>query len=428
MSVKEFKKGRTEKSDHRIQNSEYGPRNTESFRNELKLLKDKTLLRRLTCRESPQGPRITIGGNTYINFSSNDYLNLSGHKEVVKAAIVSLYKNGVGSGSSRVLSGTCQPHVILEQLIARFKKTPKALVFNSGYAANTGILPVIAGEDSIIFSDELNHASIIDGARLSRAKIKIYRHGDMSHLEGLLKQSLKGKSVKRRLIVTDTVFSMDGDIAPLASIHALSRRYNALFMIDDAHGTGVLGKTGRGALEHTGVRDRDIVQMGTLSKAAGCFGAFAAGEKTFIDLLVNRARSFLYSTALPPAVASASAMALHIIATSSSRLRKRLWGNRERLFRGLAELGYDTMGSETPIIPVHTGTVKRTLNLSNYLYGNKIYVPAIRPPTVPENRCRVRFSVTAGHTNDDIDTVLECLRRHKKKCRITNTKQRTNHK
>ncbi|KPK01373.1 MAG: hypothetical protein AMK71_05815 [Nitrospira bacterium SG8_35_4] len=379
----------------------------------MKHLKETSLLRKAVTIDSPQGPHIVINGELYLNFSSNDYLNLSGHREIVKAAIVSLYKNGVGSGSSRMLSGTLVPHVMLEQLIARFKNTQKAVVFNSGYAANTGIIPVIAGEDSVIFSDELNHASIIDGARLSKAKIKIYRHCDMADLEELLEKSTKSRSVQRKVIITDTVFSMDGDIAPLKSIHALSREYGALLMIDDAHGTGVLGKTGRGAMEHSGIKDSAIIQMGTLSKAAGCFGAFAAGKRSLIDILVNRSRSFIYSTALPPAVASASAMALHILSTSSLRLRKRLWSNRERLFRGLTELGYDTMGSETPIIPILTGDAKNTLRLSKNLYRNNIYAPAIRPPTVLENKCRIRFSVTAAHTNDDIDRVLDCMSKFK---------------
>ncbi len=383
----------------------------ESFTEELKLLREKSLLRSLSCIESPQGPRITIKGKPYLNFSSNDYLNLSGHREVVKAACYAIQKYGVGSGSSRLLSGTIEPHVMLEQSIARFKNTQKALIFNTGYAANTGVIPVIADEDSIIFSDELNHASIIDGARLSKAETSIYKHKDMTHLEKLLTESIKNKSIKRRVIVTDTVFSMDGDIAPLKSIRKLSKQYKALFMIDDAHGTGVLGKTGRGGLEHFGIKDNSIMQMGTLSKAAGCFGAFVAGKTSLIDLLVNRSRSFMYSTALPPAVASASAMALHIIATSSSRLRKRLWSNRERLLNGLAESGHNTLQSGTPIISILTGNVKDTLHLGKYLYRNNIYAPAIRPPTVQKDKCRIRFSVTAGHTSDDIDQVLDCLKR-----------------
>lgn len=413
MNVKAFKKDRSQNLELRTKNSELRKK-TDFIKKELKELKDRALLRNLTCIESPQGPRISIKGKSYINFSSNDYLNLSGHREVVKAAIVSLYRNGFGSGSSRMLSGTHEPHLLLEQLIARFKNTQKALVFNTGYAANTGIIPVIAGEDCLIFSDELNHASIIDGIRLSKAKAKIYRHRDISHLEDLLKKSLRVKSIKRRVIVTDTVFSMDGDIAPLKSIHKLSKEYDALLMIDDAHGTGILGETGRGGLEHFGIKDNSIIQMGTLSKAVGCFGAFVAGSKPLINILVNSSRSFIYSTSLPPAVASASAMALHIITTSSSRLRKRLWINRERLSNGLSELGFNTLQSETPIIPILTGNVKDTLRIEKYLYRNNVYAPAIRPPTVPENRCRIRFSVTAGHTSDNIDQVIDILRKYPK--------------
>jgi len=412
MNVKAFNKGRPQNTEHRTKTKEQSKK-TNYIKDELNKLQEKSLLRQITSIETPQGPRISIKGKSYINFSSNDYLNLSSHREVIKAAIVSLYRNGFGSGSSRLLSGTFEPHIKLEQLIARFKNTRKALVFNTGYAANTGIIPVIADDETTIFSDELNHASIIDGIRLSKAKIKIYRHRDMSHLDELLDKSFEDKSSEKRLIVTDTVFSMDGDIAPLKSIHKLSKKYNAIVMIDDAHGMGIIGKTGRGGLEHFGINDKSIIQMGTLSKAAGCFGAFVAGEKSLIDLLVNRSRSFIYSTALPPAVASASAMALHIISTSSSRLRKRLWANRDRLFNGLTELCFDTLQSETPIIPILTGNVKDTLRLGKYLYRKHIYAPAIRPPTVHENRCRIRFSVTAGHTLDDIDQVIAVLKKYK---------------
>ncbi len=411
MNVKASDKIRGQVKENRTKIKEQRTK-TESFKDELKRLKDSSLLRKLTCIESPQGPRISVKGKTCINYASNDYLNLSGHREVIKAACFAIQRYGVGAGAARLLSGTMTPHVMLEQSIARFKNTRTALLFNTGYAANTGILPVIADENTIIFSDELNHASIIDGARLSKANISIYRHKDLSHLEELLITSLKNKAIKKKLIVTDTVFSMDGDIAPLKSIRTLSRQFNALFMIDDAHGTGVLGKTGRGGLEHFAIKDRSIIQMGTLSKAAGCFGAFVAGNSSLINLLVNRSRSFMYSTALPPAVASASAMALHIIATSSSRLRNRLWRNRERLFKGVSELGFETMQSETPIIPILTGNLKETLRLEKYLYRKNIYAPAIRPPTVKENRCRIRFSVTAGHTTEDIDRVLEYLKEY----------------
>ncbi len=419
MNVKASDKIRGKESGVRSQVKENRTKNrdqrskTESFRDELNHLKETSLLRNLTCIESPQGPRISIKGKTYLNFSSNDYLNLSGHREVVKAACYAMQQYGVGAGSSRLLSGTIEPHVMLERSIARFKSTQKSLVFNTGYAANTGLIPVIADDTSTIFSDELNHASIIDGVRLSKAKISIYKHNDMSHLEDLLEKSSRDRSISKKIIVTETVFSMDGDIAPLKSIRKLSKKYKAILMIDDAHGTGVLGKTGRGGLEHFSIKDSGIIQMGTLGKAAGCFGAFVAGKKSLIDLLINRSRSFMYSTALPPAVASASAMALHIIATSSSRLRRKLWRNRERLYNGLAELGFDTLQTQTPIIPILTGDVNNTLRLGTYLYKNKIFAPAIRPPTVLENRCRIRFSVTAGHTSDDIDRVLDLLRKYK---------------
>ena len=374
----------------------------------LKELKEKKLLRKLSFIESSNGSKILIKGKQYINFSSNDYLGLSKHPEIIKASVTAIGKNGLGSGASRLLSGSCLPHKKLEERIAKFKKTESALIFNTGYAANTGIIPAAAGARCTIFSDELNHASIIDGARLSRAEIKIYKHRDVNHLEEQLK-----KSAGKKLIVTDSVFSMDGDIAPLKEIAFLSKRYGAILMIDDAHGTGVLGKNGRGALEHLGIRADNIIQMGTLSKALGCFGAFAAGSKDLTDLLINRARSFIYSTSLPPAIAEAGIKAIDIVDFKSSQLRKKLWHNRERLYAGLKNSGYNTFNSETPIIPIFAGDVKNALKLSAYLYKNKIFAPAIRPPTVPEGNCRIRFSVTAVHTDEDINMLLEVLKKYK---------------
>lgn len=379
----------------------------KEFAEELKGLKKKGLLRRLLHIESSLNRvKISINGQTYTNFSSNDYLGLSGHPEIAEAAITAFRRYGCGSGASRLLSGSYISHKRLEDRIARFKNTEAALLFNSGYAANTGIIPAIAGADTTIFSDELNHASIIDGIRLSKAKIKIYRHCDVNHLEKLLR-----KSFGRKLIITDTVFSMDGDIAPLKDIVFLSKRYNAILMIDDAHGTGVLGRTGKGSLEYLGIRGNDVVQMGTLSKALGCFGGFVAGSRSLINFLINKARSFIYSTSLPPAVAEACIKAIDIVNSQSHNLRKRLWGNRQRLYQGLKELGYDTLNSETQIIPILAGDIRNTLKIGDYLYKQRIFAPAIRPPTVPEGRCRIRFSVTAGHTEEDIDLVLEALRR-----------------
>ncbi len=282
--------------------------------------------------------------------------------------MTALKEYGLGSGASRLLSGTYLPHVKLEERIAKFKKTEAALVFNTGYAANTGIIPAVAGADAVIFSDELNHASIVDGIRLSKADAKIYRHRDVNHLESLLKKAVRSKSVKRRLIITDSVFSMDGDIAPLKDVVSLCDKYDSLLMIDDAHATGVIGKKGRGGLEHFGIQQTDrIIQMGTLSKAAGCYGSFVACNKDLIALLINKARSFIYSTSLPPAVCEAGIKAIDIIDTGSGDLRKKLWSNRERFYKGLESLGYDTLDSETPIIPVLAGDVKNALKLGQYL-------------------------------------------------------------
>ncbi|MDP3296831.1 MAG: 8-amino-7-oxononanoate synthase [Thermodesulfovibrionia bacterium] len=431
------------KAEHRTQNTEHRLKENKRFAEKLRELKKNSLVRKLTYIESSIGSRITINGKRYINFSSNDYLGLSKDHRIAEAAAKALGKYGFGSGASRFLSGSYIPHKKLEEKIARFKGTEAALVFNTGYSANTGIIPALVGDEDTIFSDELNHASIIDGIKLSRAKVKIFRHRDMDHLEKLLKQTchveaqktrktippypplVKGgggdclaKSSAKKLIITDTIFSMDGDIAPLKNIVFLSKKYGAMLMIDDAHGTGVLGRTGRGGLEHFDIKAsassaQGIIQMGTLSKAFGCFGGFAAGSKDLIDFLINMARSFIYSTSLPPAIAEACIKAIDIVNSESDSLRKKLWANRVKLYQGLKNLGYDTLNSETPIIPILAGDVKSALKMGNYLYKNKIFAPAIRPPTVPEEKCRIRFSVTAAHTDKDIGLVLERLDKFK---------------
>ena len=407
--MKGYSKDRTQNPEPTSQ-----AQNNTMFDRELQELKEKNLFRKLTCLESSHNSRISVKGEAFVDFSSNDYLNLSGHTEIIKTVVKSLNRYGFGSGASRLLSGTYSSHERLEKRLAKFKKTEAAILFNTGYAANTGIIPVIADKNSVIFSDELNHASIVDGIRLSRADVMIYKHKDLDCLEALLKRSMSKKTIKRRLIVTDTVFSMDGDIAPLKELKLISEKYDALLMIDDAHGTGVLGKTGRGGLEHYNIKAGSVIQMGTLSKALGCYGAFVAGKKVLIDLLINKARSFIYSTSLPPAVAEAGVKAVDILDSGSIRLRKRLWKNRQRLFNGLQELGFDTLASETPIIPVLIGDINNTLKIGKYLYKNKIFAPAIRPPTVPEGKCRIRFSVSAGHTDEDIDTVLEVMKKAKR--------------
>ena len=374
------------------------------FLEKLEILKKENLLRYITDRDSEQGPVIVISGKEYINFASNDYLGLAGHTYIKEKAKNAIDFYGFGAGASRLLGGGCSLHKELEERTALFKCTEASLVFNSGYAANAGILPSIADKDFTIFSDELNHASIIDGCRLSGAKLYIYRHKDLSHLGELLE---KGSSEKK-LVVTDTVFSMGGDIAPLKGIYEICRNNDALLYIDDAHGTGVLGN-GKGALSHFQIRPEPwIIQMGTFSKALGSYGAFVAGSSAVIQWILNTARSFVFSTALPPCIVAGSLAGLELVERDSGPLLK-LRSNREKLANGLSALGFDIMGSETPIIPIKTGTIKDTLRISRRLFEKGIYAPAIRPPTVKTPR--IRITVTAAHTEEDIERLIEALKK-----------------
>ncbi len=374
------------------------------FEKELRRLEKEGLLRQVMARESPQGPVITIGGKRFLNFSSNDYLGLAGHPEVVKAAVEAGKRFGFGSGSSRLLAGGSSLHKRLEKKIAAFKETEAALIFNSGYAGNTGIIPSLAPASGVIFSDELNHASIIDGCRLSGARVVVYPHRQMGHLDGLLKRERAGK----KIVVTDSVFSMDGDIAPLKDIYSLCRRYGAVLYLDDAHGTGVLGD-GRGALSHFGLAPEPwILQMGTFSKALGSFGAYVAGDRNVVDWIMNTAHSFMFSTALPAPVVAASIKALGLVQKGRGLVRK-LWSNRRELAEGLRDIGYDERPSETPIITIKPGNLRETVALSAFLWGKGIYAPAIRPPTVREPR--VRITVTAAHTERHIRALIDTLKR-----------------
>lgn len=390
------------------------------FSEELDSLRQDNLFRYIKDRDAfssliaHRSSRIYINGAEYINFSSNDYLGLSADISLVEAAKRALDKYGLGAGASRLLSGGTKLHAELEKMVAKFKGTEAAVVFNSGYTANISVIPSIAREGDVIFSDELNHASIIDGCRLSKAKKVIYRHADVEHLSELIKKE-KGN---RKIVITDTVFSMDGDIAPLKDIYELCRSLNSelyqpnsmLLYIDDAHGTGVLGN-GHGALAHFDIKpepgsNAQIIQMGTFSKALGSYGAFIAGSRNIIDWLINTARGFIYSTALPACIVAASMAALQILQEETS-LVKKLWENRERLFKGIKSLGFDTLNCETPIIPMVVGDVETTLKFSEYLMSQHIYAPAIRPPTVKIPR--IRFTVTAAHTEEDIDILLQAL-------------------
>ncbi len=376
-----------------------------TFIEELKELKQKDLLRAMRKIDSAQGPRVLIEGREIILLSSNNYLGLANHPRVKEAAIRAIERYGFGSGASRLISGNMSLHEELEERLARFKGVESALIFNSGYTANTGVIPAIAGIGDFIYSDELNHASIIDGSRLSRAEIRVYPHKDMNALEDLLK---KEKGQGRKLIITDTVFSMDGDIAPLKEIYDLSRMYDAILMIDEAHATGVLGKKGRGAIEHFNLKDNDIIQMGTLGKALGTFGAYIAGSKELINYLISKARSFIYTTSLPPSVLAAAIEAINIIEEDGSLL-KRLWDNRKRFIESLHSSGFDTLRSETPIIPVFIGDAHKAIKMAEFLFEQGIFAPAIRPPTVPEGRSRIRTTVMATHTKEDIEKAVKAL-------------------
>jgi len=374
------------------------------FENELRGLEEKHMLRHILSRDSFQGPVITIGRKKYLNFSSNDYLGLSASPELVLAVHKSLQRHGFGAGASRLLAGGSILHKKLEARVSRFKGTESALIFNSGYSANTGVIPAMTSEADLIFSDELNHASIIDGCRLSRARTLVYRHKDMAHLQALLKKN----RARRRLVITDTVFSMDGDLAPLRDIYEICMPSGAVLYLDDAHGTGVLGR-GRGALAHFGLKAEPwIIQMGTFSKALGSFGAFVAGSRDVIQWVSNTARSFLFSTALPSPVIAAAAAGLRLAECKPSLVGK-LWSNRERLYEGLKSLGYNDSVSMTPILTIRADSISRVLGLSKYLYEKGMYVPAIRPPSVIGPRLRI--TVTASHTEKQIDRLLSELKK-----------------
>ncbi|MGE5239439.1 MAG: 8-amino-7-oxononanoate synthase [Chloroflexota bacterium] len=378
----------------------------------LRILDDKGLLRTIHDRSadgaatgdrlSPVGSRIRIGDRGYVNFGSNDYLGLAGDRRSVESAREALDRFGAGAGASRLLAGGCDLHRELEYDIADFKGAESAVIFNSGYAANTGAIPALAGEDTLILSDELNHASIIDGVRLSRARRAVYRHRDMDHLSSLLSAAAE----TRKMVVTDTVFSMDGDIAPLQEICELCARHGSLLYLDDAHGTGVLGE-GRGALAHFRLSPQPwIIQMGTFSKALGSYGAFIVASREVTGWLSSTARSFMFSTALPPPVVAASLAAVRILREDTAAVR-RLWRNRERLAAGLRERGFDIHRSESPILPVTVGDTAATVSLSGELRARNLYVPAIRPPTVREPRLRI--TVTATHSEEDLDLLLAAL-------------------
>jgi len=378
-----------------------------SFAEELNILREQGLYRSMRTVAGPQGGRVRLDGREVILLCSNNYLGLADHHHLKEAAILAVERYGTGSGAARLVSGTMELHETLEARIAAFKGTEAALVFNTGYAANTGIISALVGKSDVIYSDRLNHASIVDGALLSRAKLVRYPHGDVSSLRRLLAETpCKG----RRLIVTDGVFSMDGDVAFLRDLVLLKREFAALLMVDDAHATGVLGESGRGSGEMCGVAADIDIQMGTLGKGLGSFGAYVAASREIVDYLVNRARSFIFSTALPPAVLAASLAALDVVESAEGQELRQKLGSNAGLFRNLlSEAGFDTMGSVTQIVPVHVGGAATVMEFSRRLLDSGVFVQGIRPPTVPSDSCRLRCTLMATHVEDDISRAASAI-------------------
>ncbi|MGA2603080.1 MAG: 8-amino-7-oxononanoate synthase [Verrucomicrobiia bacterium] len=370
---------------------------------ELHKTRAEGLYRILRTVSSAQGPRLQIDGRELLNFSNNDYLGLANDPVLKQAAVEAIEKYGVGAGASRLVSGNLQPYEELERKLAAFKAKDAALVFSSGYAANVGTITALIGEGDVVILDKLDHASIIDGARQSGATIRVYPHKNLKKLETILDQC---SAFRRKLIVTETVFSMDGDLAPLAEIVALKERHGAWLMIDEAHATGLYARNRRGLAEAAGVEDKIEITLGTLSKALGCLGGFVVGSQPLIDFLRNRARSFIYSTALPPAVCAAAGAAVDFVMSDAGHERRdRLWRNVSELKQGLSALGIQNE-SRSPIIPIIIGDEKAAVEISGKLCERGVLVPAIRFPTVPKGKARLRVTVTAAHEPPDIKRFL----------------------
>jgi len=366
-------------------------------------------LRRVSSRvEAVDGGRVRMGGRWLISLSSNNYLGLTQHPRVIAAAQESIARYGTGSGSARLIGGNLPPHEELEQELARFKQAEDCLLFSTGYMANLGVVTALVGPGDLVIGDRLNHASLIDACRLSGAAFRVYPHGDARRLEEALRR--RRGHYRRTLVVTEGVFSMDGDLPPLREIAETARRHDAWLLLDDAHGTGVFGPGGRGSLEHFGIRPEGILQMGTLSKALGSLGGYLAGPRVVVELLRNRARSFIYTTALPPGCAAAALEGLRVL-QSEPDLRRRLWENVRIWTAGLRGLGLDLISDAGPIVPVRVGSNRETMALAQALEEAGLYAPGIRPPTVPEGSARIRTSLTALHTEQEMGQALEAFRK-----------------
>jgi len=374
---------------------------------ELKSLKQRGLDRALRTRTGPQGPRVVVDGREMIHFGSNDYLALAADPRLGAAAIEAIRSEGWGSGASPLILGHGRVHERLAARLAQLEGTEAAVVFPSGYAANTGAIAALVGPGDVVYTDRNNHASLLDGCRLSRADVRAYPHGDCRALEHLLAGAGRSQH-RRRLIVTDGLFSMDGDLAPLEELADLAERYRAMLLVDEAHATGVFGGRGRGVAEHLGVEPRITVRVGTLSKALGSQGGFVAGSRSLVAWLIHRARPYVFSTALPAAACAAAIAALDVVRDEPSR-RETLLARAAALRTQLAAQGWNLGRSTSQIIPVIVGRPERALTLSTALGDQGLFVPAIRPPTVPEGESCLRISLTCGHDEEMIGRLVEAL-------------------
>ncbi len=381
---------------------------------QLQSLRDQNLYKVPKILESPAGGRVQMNGKEVVNLSSNNYLGLANHPKVRAAALAAIEKWGVGAGAVRWIGGTMAVHDELEQRLAKFKHTEAVLVFTGGFTANSGCIPAVLTKQDVVISDELNHASIIDGVRLAPAAYKksegwVYAHKDMDALETCLKAANE-KGFAKKMIITDGVFSMDGDIAPLPEIVALAEQYDAFVMVDDAHASGVLGQNGAGTASHFGLYGRVDIQLGTLSKALGVIGGYIAGSSLLKDWLINRGRPYLFSTAHPPMVAAALIAALDVMETDPEPMA-RLWANTRWWKKALQENGFDTMGSETPITPVYVGEERAAQAMEKALWDEGVYALAIVYPTVGLGKARIRTMPSAAHTQEDLEFALEAFKR-----------------
>lgn len=373
---------------------------------EFAALDARGLRRRRAVRTGRQAARAVIDGRELVNFGSNDYLSLAADPRLAAAVADAARQEGWGSGASPLVTGYGQGHLRLEEQLAHFEGTRSALLFSSGFAANAGTIAALVAPGDVVFADRKNHASLFDGCRLSRADVRVYPHCDWQRLDGLLS---KADNYRRRLIATDSLFSMDGDLAPLDKLAEVAQRHGAMLLVDEAHATGVFGPQGRGVAEQLGVEDRVDVRIGTLSKALGSLGGFVAGSRSLVEWLINRARPYIFSTAAPPAVAAAAAVAIAIVRREPDR-RRRLLAHAEWLRGELCAQGWNVGGSASQIIPLVLRDPGRAMELAAALRDRGLFVPAIRPPTVPQGEACLRISLTSGHTEEMTGLLLEALR------------------